>query len=247
MHHFYIDEYSGIKSPLHRIEARVKIIIFFTFILFIVLTPPAAYRAFSLYGSLILVLTGLSGIPWRFIFIRSLTIFPFVIMVAIFIPFLKRGTEAGGYSYEGITLFWSILIKAYLTIICVILLVSSTKFNCLLKAFEKMRLPKVFIMIMSFMYRYIFVIIDEVMATKQAKDARSTGGSRWLQAKASANILGSLFIRTYEKGESVYLAMCSRGFNGEIRTTDRFKISGFDIIFLAAMVLALTAIRIFTG
>lgn len=239
MHHFYIDEYCKVKSLLSRIDPGIKTVIFLTLIIFIALTQPAAYPSFAFYGGIILILVALSKIPLHFIFMRSLTIIPFVLAAAIFMPFLK--------SEAGIILFWGILIKAYLSIVCVILLVGSTKFSRLLKAFEKMRLPKIFIMMMSFMYRYIFVIFDELMAMKQAKEARSVGGSRWFQIKILANILGSLFIRTYEKGESVYLAMCSRGFNGEVKTMNQLNISLFDIAFLLAVVASVAAIRIFVG
>ena len=110
----------------------------------------------------------------------------------------------------------NILIKSYLSILCLILLVTTTKFSELLRAFEKLGCPKIITMIMSFMYRYIFVIEDELMKMRQAKESRSVGGSRYFHAKALANMLGTLFIRSYERAEAVYLAMCARGFDGSV-------------------------------
>ncbi|MDD5292313.1 MAG: cobalt ECF transporter T component CbiQ [Candidatus Omnitrophica bacterium] len=256
MHHFYIDEYSELKSPLHRFDPRVKIITFFSFILFVIFTSPHSYFTFLLYGCVLCALIGLSRIPWRFVLVHSLVIIPFVLMVAVFIPFLKKGQIAGAYSfgsinltitYDGIAVFWNILVKSYLSIVCVILMMASTKFTHFLRALENMRIPNIFTMILSFMYRYVFVIADELMEMRQAKEARSIGGTKWFHTKVLANMLGVLFIRAYEKGESVYLAMCARGFQGAIKTIDRLKISGFDIMFSCIIFAVLISIKIFAG
>ncbi|MFH1493152.1 MAG: cobalt ECF transporter T component CbiQ [Candidatus Omnitrophota bacterium] len=253
MKHGYIDKYSNVDSFIHKLDPRVKISCLVTFILFVIFTRPTSFIAFALYGVLIAALILLSKIPLRFILKRSLVIIPFVLMIAIFIPFFKKGEVAGGYSfgtlkltvtYDGLMIFWNILIKAYLSILSMILLITSTKLSDLLKALEKLRLPAVFIMIFSFMYRYIFVVQDELMKMRQAKEARSVGGSRWLHAKVLANMIGVLFIRTYERGEGVYLAMCSRGFDGQIKTIDDFQLKIKDFCFLLIIIGVLTGIRI---
>jgi cobalt/nickel transport system permease protein len=254
MHHLYIDEYCGLDSFVHRLKPQVKAVTFFAFILFLVFTPARAYPAFCLYACLLLVILLASKLPLRYVFTRSLSVIPFVLVVALFIPFLKKGQVAGGYSlgslrlnltYEGIYIFWNILIKAYLSGVCVILLAGTTKFSLLLKALGQLRLPRVIIMVMSFMYRYIFVIADELMQMRLAKDSRTVAGSRWFHAKALSSMLGVLFIRSYEKGESVYLAMCSRGFDGEIRVLGQSKAGAADIIFAAVVISVLACIRVF--
>jgi len=256
MKHFYIDKYSNIDSIIHRLDPRIKIIAFVSFIISVIFTPPDSFATFTLYGLLIAILILLSKVPLWFIFKRSLSIIPFVAMIAIFIPFFKKGEIAGGYSfgalkltvtYDGLMILWNILIKSYLSILCLILLTVSTKFSHILKALEGLHCPQLIIMVLSFMYRYIFVVQDELMKLRQAKEARSVGGSRWLQVKALASILGVLFIRTYERAESVYLAMCSRGFVGEIRTIDKFQIRFSDFCFLLTVAGALIGIRILGG
>jgi len=240
MHHPYIDIHSDINSFLNRIDARVKIIASICLIIFIILTPPGYFLSFALYAILISGLIILSKIPPLFIFKKSLVAIPFVLMVALFVPFIKEGEILGAYSfgslnftvtYNGLLVFWNVLIKSYLSMLCMIILVSSTKFSVFLKALEKLRIPNLFIMILSFMYRYIFVIVDELMHMKQAKDARAIGGSRWFHTKTIANMIGTLFIRSYEKAESVYMAMCSRGFTGSIETIQPFLLKKKDIYF----------------
>jgi len=233
MKHAYIDRYSEIDSLIHRLDPRVKIISFFIFILFVLFTGPTSFGAFALYGVLIAVLILLSKIDLEFIFKRSLVIIPFVLMIAVF-----------RITYDGLTVFWNYFVKAYLSILCMILLMASTKFSDLIKAFEKLKLPRLITMILSFMYRYIFVVQDELMKMHQAKEARSVGGSSWFHAKALSNMIGNLFIKSYERAESVYLAMCSRGFDGNVRTIDDFKLKGLDLFFFLAMIVLLTSIRL---
>lgn len=253
MRHAYLDEHSNLKSSLHLLDPRIKIICFSLFIVFIISTRPTAILSFSLYSLLIMLLIFISKIPPGFILKRSLVIIPFVLMIAIFIPFLKQGEVAGGYSfgsfnlkitYDGLTVFFNVLIKAFFSILLMIILVNTTKLPDLLKAFEKLKIPSIFIMILSFMYRYLFIIEDELMVMLQAKKARSIGGSRWFHTKALANLLGVLFIRSYERGEAVYLAMCSRGFSGQIKTIDNFKIRTKDFCFLLITISLLSVIKI---
>jgi len=214
MKHAYLDQYSSIPSIINRLDSRVKISALVIFILIVILTPQDAWRAFLLYGGLILILIFLSKIPPLFILKRSFTILPFVLMTALFIPFMKE---------NGIVVFRNIIIKAYLSILCVTLLISSTKFYSLLKALERFKIPKSIIMILSFMYRYIFVVYDGLLKMKQARDSRMCRASRWLHLKTNAFIIANLFIKTYERAEAVYLAMCARGFDGNIKTFEDCK------------------------
>lgn len=208
MRHVYLDRYSDVDSFLSRLSTLLKVVIFVIAILFIVLTKPGSFFAFSLYGLFAAALILVSRVPVIFILKRSLVVVPFVLLVALFNLVASHGKTV---------LFFSILIKSYLSILILILLVATTRFPDLLKAFEKLGCPKIITMIMSFMYRYIFVIEDELMKMKQAKQSRSVGGSRFFHAKVLANMLGILFIRSYERAEAVYLAMCARGFDGNVK------------------------------
>ena len=253
MQHSYIDRYSEIDSYIHRIDPRIKIVGIFALILSIVLTRPDCFVSFALYFLFVAILILFSKIPLGFIFKRSLVVIPFVLMVAIFIPFFKKGEIAGGYSfgtlkltvtYDGLLIFWNVLVKAYLSVLSMIILMASTRFSDFLKALEKLKFPRIFTMVLSFMYRYIFVVQDELMRMRQAKESRSVGGSKWLHTKALANMVGVLFVRAYERGENVYLAMCSRGFNGEMRTLDNFRVKKSDFCFLLLIVGILVGIRV---
>ena len=256
MEHSYIDQYGHLDSYIHKIDPRIKIISTVIMILSIILTPPVSFYSFLLYALLIACLVFLSKIPFGFVLKRSLVVFPFVVLAACFIPFFKEGEIAGGYSfgalrvqvtYAGLTIFWNIFIKAYLSILCMALLAASTGFPSLLKGLEKLKVPGLLIMIFSFMYRYFFIIIDELMKMKQAKDSRSIGGSRWFHIKVFANMIGMLFVRAYERGEKVYIAMCSRGFTGAIRLVNPIAVKRSDVYFLVTIVCLVAVIKTIGG
>jgi len=229
MKHSFLDQYSDRDSLLHRLDPRTKIIMALLFIVAVVVTPSFRWLALALYFGTVMALIIASRLPLLAVLKRSLVIMPFVLLVAIFIPFLKEGEVAGSYNiwfwqvsvtYDGLQILWSVVSKAWLSMLSLIWLTSTTKFASLLKGMERLHVPRVMVMILSFMYRYIFVLTDEVMRMKQARDSRNIGGSRFWQLKTVGNMIGTLFIRSYERAERVYAAMMSRGFDGESRTLD---------------------------
>jgi cobalt/nickel transport system permease protein len=182
----------------------------------------------------------LSKLPPLYVLKRSLVIFPFVLLIAVFIPFVKEGEVAGSYNiwlwkvsvtYSGLSILANVMIKAWLCILGLILLTSTTRLADLLKGLRQLGMPRVMILILSFMYRYIFVLADEVMRMQQARDSRNFGGSRLHQLKTVGSMVGTLFIRSYERGERIYAAMLSRGFDGQIRTLQNLKFSSADAYF----------------
>ena len=249
MKHSFLDRYSDLGSFIHKLDPRTKVITTFAFILVVVLTPPLRWQAFALYFALIASVVLLSKLPPLYVLKRSLVIVPFVLFIAIFIPFLKPGEVAGSYniwmwhiSHSGLLILWNVVIKAWLSMLSLILLSATTKFTELLKGLEQLRLPKVMVMLLSFMYRYIFVLVDEVIRMKQARDSRSFGGKRTWQLKTIGNMVGTLFLRSYERGERVYGAMVTRGFEGQTRTLSSPHFRMADLYFAVAFLICLALV-----
>lgn len=250
MKHSFLDQYSDRDSLIHRLDPRTKLITTMLFILAVTMTSPTLWQVFAVYFLLIASLILLSRIPLLYVLKRSLAVMPFVLLVAIFIPFFKEGEIAASYNiwlwqvsvtYSGLQVLWSILAKAWLSILSLILLTSTTKIAELLMGMEQLHMPKVMVMILSFMYRYIFVLVDEVMRMRQARDSRNSGGSRLRQLRTIGNMTGTLFIRSYERGERVYAAMLARGFDGQCRLLNRLRFrsadAGFGISFSLVVIL----------
>ena len=262
MEHTFIDKFSHpgtqfakCKSGglIHRLDPRVKIIYTLIYAICVVLTPPPAIPQFALFLVIVLLILLLSGVPPGYVMKSSLTIFPFVLLVVAFIPFLKKGEVAGSLnlgmlhlavSYEGLWILWNVLAKSFLSIIAMILLASTTEFQFLLKGLEKLHLPKIFIMTLAFMYRYIFIIVDEAMRMERAHRARYFGGHLLRQISITGNIMGLLFIRSYERGERVYQSMRARGFDGEIRTLSQLRFTVHDAIYLCSFAGAMILVKI---
>lgn len=248
MKHSFIDEYSDLDSLIHKLDPRTKLVASLAFVIAVVLTPVTSWQAFVSYFCVIVVSLALSKLPLLHVLKRSLVVFPFVLMIALFIPFFKQGEVAGSYNiwlwqvsvtYSGLLVLANVVTKAWLCILSLILLSSTTRLADLLKGLKQLKVPQVIVLILSFMYRYIFVLADEVMRMKQARDSRNFGGRRLHQLKTIGNMIGMLFIRSYERGERVYAAMLARGFDGEVRTLRTLSFSWADAYFSVAFVLAL--------
>ncbi len=233
MHHSFIDRYADLESPIHRLDPRIKVVAFFTFVLAVVVTPASSYGAFFAYFCLILAVVFLSDVPLSFIFKRSLVVIPFSLMVGLFNLFFKPPS-----------VFINIMIKSWLSILSIVTLSSTTPFNLLLSALESLKVPHLIIDILSFMYRYIFTLIDRVMTMERARVSRSYGRFGLRQMSAVGNMLGSLFVHTYERGERIYMAMVARGFDGHAPDRTDFSTTAYDFVFLGFMMFSLLIIRL---
>ena len=253
MKHNFLDKYSDGDSLIHRLDPRAKLLATLAFVAAVVLTPAASWLAYGLYSTVIAIMLLLSRVPPAYILRRSLVIIPFVLLVAIFIPFFKEGEVATtvnlwgwhiSFTRNGLELMGSILTKSWLSILSLIALTSTTGFAEMLKGMEKLRVPGVIVMLLSFMYRYLFLLTDEIMRMKQARDSRGIGGKRLWQVKTAGNMIGTLFIRSYERGERVYASMVARGFDGHSRILENLHFRRMDAVFITVLSLALVAISL---
>jgi cobalt/nickel transport system permease protein len=244
MEHSFFDKYSERDSFLHRLDPRTKIISFLGFIILIVLTHIQELAIFGQYALIILALILLSRVPLLFFLKRSLLVLPFILMIIIFIPFLKEGKTVftlnlwlvkPAITHEGLLVCWNIMIKSISSVLLLTLLISTTNFNIMLKGLERLKIPRVLIILLSFMYRYLFLLIDEAERMQRARNSRWFGGYLFRQIKILGNMIALLFIRSYERSERVYVAMLSRGFDGNIRLMHNLKLNIKDLGFIATL------------
>jgi len=254
MEHNFLDRYSDLDSLIHKLDPRTKLITTIAFIFAVVLTPATEWQAFACYFTLVASLVLLSKLPLLYVLKRALVIIPFVLLVGIFNLFRSGEAVASlhiwhwqvSITQEGLLVFWNVFVKASLSMLSLILLSSTTKFSNLLKGLQQLRMPRVMVMILSFAYRYIFVLVDEAMRMRRARDSRNFGGKRVSQIRTIGNMIGILFLRSYERGERVYAAMVSRGYDGQIRETSPVIFSHRDAYFGIATLLLLVSISLVT-
>lgn len=238
-------------SFLESLDPRTKIISFLAIILCMILTPITHLKDFGLYFLLILSISFLTRITPRQILKRMCILVPFVLFMAMFVPFVKEGQVCWslkiGYwkldvTYEGAWTFLSIIIKSSLSILLLVIASSTTTFPEFLKGLDLLRLPRLLVMLMSFMYRYIFVLLDEARRLMRARSLRYFGSRYIDQFRVLGYMIGVLFIRTFERAERIYSAMILRGFNGEMRSIKHFRLSYVDFLFLAGIIVSLLCI-----
>jgi cobalt/nickel transport system permease protein len=231
-------------SRVHALPSQCKLVAQITFVFAVVATPREAFWAFGLYAVMLVVMTRVAEIPFAFVAKRLAFETPFVLF-AVLLPFIGRGEQVEvlgmSLSLEGLWGAWNILAKATLGLGASILVAATTTMPEFLRGFERLHLPRAFTSTLSFMIRYFDVIADDMRRMKVARQSRGYD-PRWLwQARAVATSAGALFIRSYERGERVHLAMLSRGFTGSLPDTeDASATAGAWFVSLAPAFLAVT-------
>jgi cobalt/nickel transport system permease protein len=127
-------------------------------------------------------------------------------------------------TWEGVYKAVCFTLRVWVCVASLTLLVLTTKFSELVHALEKFKMPKVLIVMTAITYRFIFLFINEAHRMLLAKEARTVKKEGKLQTmKSLAHIISTLFIRAYERGERVYMAMMARGYKGEIKSIGDMK------------------------
>ncbi|MEU4092553.1 cobalt ECF transporter T component CbiQ [Streptomyces sp. NPDC026673] len=225
-------------SPVHRLPPQCKIAAVFCFVLVVVSTPHTAVWAFGLYAVLLATVAAVARVPAGFLLRRLLIEVPFVAF-AFLMPFVAEGprTEVLGLSLSvhGLWGAWNILAKGTLGVAASVLLASTTELRELILGLQRLRLPALLVQIASFMIRYGDVITDEMRRMRIARASRgfeARGPRHWGVLAKSA---GALFIRSYERGERVHLAMVSRGYAGSMPVIDDVTASRAQWSYAAAL------------
>lgn len=207
-------------SPLHRAPAHLKVVGLVAFMLVVVATPVPWVPAFVGFAAVLAVLVALSGVPVPFLARRMVIETPVLVFAAL-LPFIAVGsrTEVLGLSVSeaGLVAAGGLVMKATLGVLASLLLAATTDPRDLLAGLERLRVPAQLVQIMGFMIRYLDVVTDELRRMRTAGESRgftARDPRHWPVIGRSA---GALFIRSFERGERVHLAMISRGYDGSVR------------------------------
>ncbi len=212
------------RSAVHRLPSEVKIVAAFLGVVCVVATPREAFGVFAGYVVLLAGIWFAARIPPGWILRRSVIEAPFVVL-AVLLPFTggEPRLEWLGLSLSepGLLGAWNILIKGTLGVLTSLTLAATTPLRDLLIGLQRLRAPALVITIATLMLRYIDVIAAEARRMRLARISRGHDPRFLWQIGATARGVGSLFVRSYERGERVHLAMLSRGWAGEMpRLTD---------------------------
>jgi cobalt/nickel transport system permease protein len=196
-----LSPYQHGSSVVHRLPAGAKLAAAIACILLIVLLPRTAWWAYAAIGALLVVVAFIARANLRQMLARLLLLEPFVLGIAL-LALLRPG---------GTALFLSMLTKSTLCLACMILLTATTRFSDLLAVLWRLRVPSLLVTTLALMHRYLFVLLEEMERMQRARRSRTFVAGRSSAWRSSAQVAGQLFVRTSERAERVYLAMCARG------------------------------------
>lgn len=214
-HPLYLDG----RSVVHRVPAEVKIVCLVVFVLAVVATPRELFWPFGMYALIIVAVWQLARIPLRWILPRMLIEAPFLVLVVL-LPFAEGGEQvhlAGlSLSVTGLHAAWGIVIKGTLGVAASLTLAATTSARELPLALSRLGVPGLITSMLVLMIRYVDLLADEASRMRMARVSRGDSPRTLHQVGAIAKGVGALFLRSYERGERVYLAMLSRGFDGSV-------------------------------
>jgi cobalt/nickel transport system permease protein len=230
---FYVEKSAYKDSPIHRLDARVKIICAFSFIIALVAVPYSR-MVFVVGGIFFLILLGIwvmSRLPFAIIVRRIALILPFGLFIIVFQIFFTNpyyeifhsisDLPFGLHIYaESVEFAMILFVKFIVCVSSIILLSSTTKLQDMLEGAGRMGLPAEFALTLGMMIRYLFVFgyifrkINESLATR-CFDPFNPALPYLYRMKQVGYTIGTIFIRSYEQGERVYTSMLCRGYGSD--------------------------------
>jgi cobalt/nickel transport system permease protein len=238
-------------GPLHVLAPQAKLVGLFVFALATVAVPignwPVLLGAVALGGLLVL----LSGVGWRHVAPRLLIEVPFLVF-ALVLPFVATGPRVAVGPFElsepGLLAAGTLAAKGTAAVLAATAFSVTTSARDLVVGLQRLRLPTTLVAILSFMVRYVSVVTDEFTRMRIARESRGFRARSLRTWPVLGRSLGTLFVRSYERGERVHLAMTSRGWSGGLPLLDESTVPlrHWVLAFLPAAVVlvALTASRV---
>ena len=235
------------------LDIRAKLIITVITIFFIVSVPNGGYKIFIFYLILCVIVASLFKPNFK-VFVKkfaSLILIPF--FLSVFIPFAGKGLVLYELSLKiiklqvtdnGLNTFFSVLIKSFLSLLLLCAMITSTEEKEIFWGLRKLHIPKIVVSIMFLMYRYLFLFRDEFSIGQKAINTRVFKKPGFTINKKISYLIGNLFIRSYIRAENIFMAMQSRGFNGNFYlTSESPKIKKSSIAVISFLMLFNIAIR----
>jgi cobalt/nickel transport system permease protein len=210
----YLDRYGRARTVCHRLPARLKLALTFSVVLAAAFVPPRFWPVHGVLAVLVFVGHTLARIPLAYLARRLAFFAPMVLVLSISVP-LATGFERG---WE---IMWGILFRSSVAFLAVLWLVNVLPFDQLLVTLRRLRFPAVLVSMLAFMYRYSFVVWNELEKMQTARRARTfRRGGLWSRWKTASQTIGMLLIRSLNRAERVHGAMRARGWTGIVRTLE---------------------------
>jgi cobalt/nickel transport system permease protein len=236
VHHLVIDRWSRGSSPLHARDPRAKLAVLLVFLVAVSTTPPRAQLAFAAYAALLILGIRVAQLPLRGLAGRAALVLPFSATFALL-------TWWSGEPLRALALAE----KSFLSGMAAVLVVSSTRLTAWTAALESWRVPRMLILVIQFVYRYLFVIAEQAQRMRWAALCRK-GAPKvhrgYFDFSAAAGLLGVLFARSWQRADGIYHAMLARGFRGRFVPAPPAPFRASDALFCSACFAGCLGIRL---
>lgn len=211
----YLDRYGRSRSVCHALPPRVKLLVALGTIAVAVSIPPESWPLLGLVGCVVFAGHTLAGIPMTYLLRRMAVFVPMVCLLSISLP-LSQGFSGGW------TMMFAVLARSIVSFGVAIWLVNVMPFDQMLVTLRRLGMPDTLTSVLAFMYRYAFVMWDELEKMRTARRARMFGRrGLWFRWRTSAQLIGMLLLRAMSRAERVHGAMRARNWDGRIRVLDR--------------------------
>lgn len=237
MHHLVIDRWSRGSSPLHQCDPRAKLAALLVFLVTLSTTPSAAQAVFAGYAVLLIIAASRAQLPLLGLAGRAAVVVPFSATFALL-------TWWSGDSLRALAL----VEKSFLSGLAALLLVGTTPLTGWTAALESWRAPRMLILVIQFVYRYLFVIAEQAERMRWAalcrQGSRQRSGRGSFHFSAAAGLVGVLFARSWQRADGIYHAMLARGFRGRFVPAAPAPFRASDAVFLGACLAGCLVIRV---
>jgi cobalt/nickel transport system permease protein len=247
-----LDHFASGASPVHRLDPAAKTVAALAAVLATVLVGRGHFLPLAPVAAALAVYHAIGRVPLKYSAKRLLIVSPFAAAAAILFPVLEPGwavwtATIGNWhivvTQQGLLRAADIVSRFFLCVWAALLLLSTTRFQDMVTALGRLHVPRVLVTQMAFMYRYLWVLSDEVMRLRIARAARDCGHGSWsLRMHSQAAVVGVLFLRTLDRSERIYRAMTARGFDGRMGVAHAERMRAADWLFAIAAVAAATGI-----
>lgn len=230
----------------HALLPRTRLLCTIFLVFAIALTPNGQWGTWAIYGTIVGGVIVLSQVPWRPLLTRVAVELVFVGTVLLGTLFRDGGTIVWSWGIlrittEGLMVLGSVGLKMLLSLLALNVLTLTTSIADLLEALVILRTPPIVLAILSSMLRYLQGSVREFQTMQRAAASRNLTINPRTTRLVLGNVIGSLFIRTYTRGERISQAMLSRGYTGipTVEKVSRLKLQDLIAITLTISIVIL--------
>ena len=254
MHHALIDHLACGNTLIHRLDARVKLLVTLALSVFVLGIDPrrsGALWACAIWPFTILVL---GQVPLRFAVRQIALVSPFVLVLAAANVWYGRQevpVRFGPFEWQtttGVLRSAVVIGKFIVTMAALIGLAATTRFGDLIAALGRLGVPRVLVTQLGFLYRYIFLLIhraDHVLEARSARKLRYIGAVR--EVRTAGAMIGALFVSSLDTADHVSHAMQARGFDGRMQSLRPMRLKTADGVYATAFIAYLAALWTLLG